>query len=512
MAANRSTGRRWDAWLLVGWIALISVVRAGRFEETDPYWQARAGLEVLRGTPLARPDTWSWDPVPGLFLPNSPAWNVALGISWDRLGYWGLFAVAALSIAAYLVSVVLVAGLIRVHPLASIGALLVVLLLALPMLSARATLVAQTLFMLGLGAAFVLSRRLPQIPTLVGGALALLGGFLLSWAGNWIHLSWTTFALLSAGCWAILWLLAPGVSMVRAISASVAGAAGLLVGILLGPFGWDVWSQTQAVVAACSGLILEWTTPLHRELAARWLAPTLISTVLVAMTVAWILRTALVRPGRIRSLRLIPAITAAALPFAIASYFAIRFLGIAVLTLGPVIAWWLSRLPPAIRAWADRRELGGRTRERLREWTSASFWRVVLTATLAVLAPFAAIYALPHAQPPTNALNDRLPPGCHLFSPSNEAAAVLLTRPDVPVWMDGRADYWGRERLVEMNRLVYRSDPANPVPQGTTCILLPGPGVEPDFSNLVSNVDASPAWERVAEQNGYVLWLPADRP
>jgi len=298
---------------------------------------------------------------------------------------------------------------------------------------------------------------------------------------------------------------------VRALAASGSASVGLAIGVVAGPYGLHVWEQSQTVVAACRGLILEWTTPLHDELIVRWLPPTLVVAGVVLLSLVSIVRTALREPSSLRSNRLIIALVVAAVPFTLASFVAIRFLGIAGLTMAPVIAWWLARLPGSLRRAALRRSSEERLSPRLREWTSARFWRVILTATLAVLAPFTVAYAWPHSQPPTAALNALLPTECRLFSPSNEAAAVILTRPDVPVWFDGRADYYGRARLEAMSALVYETDPDHPVPDGATCVLLPGPGVEPDYAALVAALDQSPLWQRVAESNGYILWLPADK-
>ncbi len=89
--------------------------------------------------PLARPDTWSWS-AEGTWFPNSPAWNVVLGLGWQALGFWGLFLVALASMALLFGLTMLdpvgwCAGLahaarVRTHPAGSVVAL-----------SARATVV-----------------------------------------------------------------------------------------------------------------------------------------------------------------------------------------------------------------------------------------------------------------------------------------------------------------------------------------------------------------------------------
>ncbi len=55
------------------------------------------------------------------------------------------------------------------------------------------------------------------------------------------------------------------------------------------------------------------------------------------------------------------------------------------------------------------------------------------------------------------------------------ADTVILARPDVLVWYDGRADYFGDHRLQQAN--AYRAA-VNPMsaPPGATCVIFPKVG------------------------------------
>ncbi len=96
-----------------------------------------------------------------------------------------------------------------------------------------------------------------------------------------------------------------------------------------------------------------------------------------------------------------------------------------------------------------------------------------------------------------------------MFGGSLEAASIILTRPDVLIWIDGRADYWGRERLIESHGYLYSVDRPTLVPPGTTCIVLGDPASDPGLQTLTDALDADPAWQRVPGTVDANLWVPA---
>jgi hypothetical protein len=148
-------------------------------------------------------------------------------------------------------------------------------------------------------------------------------------------------------------------------------------------------------------------------------------------------------------------------------------------------------------------------RRRLPEWTSGRFWRVVLWLVLALVAPVAVVAGSNHAVPLTHETDQLLPRGCRAFGSTIDMAPILLERPDVTVWIDGRADYWGRERNLLAAGYLSRLDQQTLVPPGTTCVVLSDIATDPGLAALTAALDASPDWRRVPGTTGATLWLPA---
>lgn len=510
MASPRADVTRADRWLLGAWIALISIAVSGTVKDTDPYWQVRAGLETLDGVPLARPDTWSWAPVDGLFYPNSPAWNVLLALAWRAAGWWGLYAVTVATVAGTLTLLWLLARRLGARPVPMVATLLLTAAAVLPALSSRATLAAMALFLLAVLLAAWWAPRAGLRASWVNAAVALVSGFLLSWVGNWIHLSWSTFAVATAASWATVWLLTAGLARGTRAWLVVGGSAGLGLGVLLGPYGTDVTTRTAVVVSATRGVITEWVSPFDPHLGYRWWPLSVVLVVVVAATASWVVRAARTPPLDPR-LPLVAALTIVALPSAVASLVYVRFVTVTVFVLAPVVGAAVTALGKRAHTHYSSPPAGaGILRRRLEEWTGERFWRVVLWSVLVVLAPLGLLLGSQHTVPTTQAAIDRLPEGCRLFSGSTESAAVILTRPDVPVWIDGRADYWGRPRILEAQGYLYDGSQQTVVPPGTTCVLLSGVSADPGLAAIIAALDADSAWVRLPETGGAHVWLPVE--
>lgn len=494
----------WDRWILAGWCAAFAVLQAGRVQDTDPYWQVRAGTEWLTGTPLVSPDTWSWAPVDGLFYPNSPLWNAVLAASWKAFDAWGMFALTVLSIGAYYVTAIVIGRQLGASWASLTVAVVVTSLAALPALSPRAGVPAQTLLLLGIAAAYAWSRRAARHRAVVSAAVVGLGGLMLSCLGNWIHLSWSTMALGLAVAWAVLWLLTPRLGAHRRIALLVAGTVGLVAGIGLGPYGFEAYARAQAVVDACRGLITEWVGVTHPEVIGQWLLPALGAVVLSVTAAVWVVGTLRAPVDHDARAPLVASILVLAGPASLAGFAAVRFAAVALLTLLPVTALAVHAGSRRVHSAAVRR-FG--QEGRAATYTSERFWRAVLGAVLVVILPFSALYAAPYARPQWEDVTALLPADCRLFSPPLNSAEVLLLRPDVTVWIDGRSDYWGRERIEAFYGFLA-GDQDTLVPAGTTCVILPSPEVSPAGARLVAALDASSDWARAAEGGGVILWVP----
>ena len=501
--------RRLDWWIAGAWLASLAAVQAGRPREVDPYWQIRAGLENLAGTPFVRPDSWSWAPTGGEFYPNSPAWNVILALGWQTAGFWGLFAVTFVSIVAFGVLVAVAARALGARPLAILVGAFPMLLLAVTKLSPRATLPAQTLFLFAVLLGWWWNRssaRRPGWATALGLAIV---GFVVSIVGNWIHLSWAALAAATAVAWTVIWLLTPGISVLRRLATSLAGAAGLGLGVVLGPDGIAGTIERSRVVAeACAGLIAEWLSPfVLGQVVLRWF-PVIVVVLLV--TVASVVRVVRdLRAGRRTDprVRLHAGLVVVGAGTAVAGLTAVRFTGLAVLTVAPLAPLLVPSLARAVRRLVRRAPVA--IRGRAAEWTSETLWRPVAAALAVVLAPLAILGAWPHAQPSGVAAIAQAPSGCRVFASYELSAAVILLRPDLTVWADGRYEYYGRQRIEET--LSFFHDTAAPdgktTPDGAQCALFPTSAVTTRFEPVVGRLDADRDWTRAATTPEAILWV-----
>jgi hypothetical protein len=502
-AAASTRTQRWDLLILWAYLISLAAIRAGHIDERDPYWQIRAGMENLTGVPLARPDTWSWSGVEGNWYPNSPLWNMLLALSYQAGGFWGFFLLSATSIVLLGVIVHLLARRLGARPLPGLLGLLVVAAAAYPMLSARATTLVQVLLLVAVYVALRISDRASSAPVGLLAGLTFVTAVALSTLGNWIHLSFLLLAPALALVWAAIWMLTPGLGAGRRWTLIGLGAFGWMFGVALSPYGLLLGvARMRAVRAACQGLLVEWGSPLS-PYAPRQSLFMLVIALLLTGGSGWLLYRRWRAGGPVREL---VALTLIGVPAALAGTGAIRFLGVALLTLAPIASVAATRASDVLRvrlgAWPTRERL----RERLCDYSSGRFWRIVLTASLVVLIPGTVVLAAQHGEPAEAGVLARLPSGCHLFSRPGIGSVAVLLRPDVPVWMDGRADFFGRGMLLQAYSY-YGGDSAAPVPDGTTCVIVDlGTDATPA---LGQRLKASPSWRLDAAEGNYELWLPS---
>lgn len=487
---------RWDWTVLGGWVAALVVLRSARMAERDPYWQARDGQERFSGVPLSRPDSWSWAEPEGTFRPTSPAWNTALGIGHEALDLTGLALVGAVGMLAYFAVAILVARRLGARPLPTLLAIMVVAALALPMVSPRATIIIEALLLVTLGAGYLLvNRALPDACWTFAGAAAAAGT--LGWLGSWLHVSWSVTALGLSAALPLLAILS-GAARQR-LGLTLAAGAALAVGSVLGPYGWSVWQLLFDVGTASGGQIIEWLSPFTAGLRARWLP---VAVLCLALAGACSLRLARHRGGtpgsRKRSLWALEfTLAATSLAAALAGLVAIRFLGVAALTLMPVLAAEISSATVRWRSAPSRKAF---VRTRL----SARYWRPILTGVLVLLLPMAVLKARDPGRPSPEAdLVAGLPLDCRLFSDPNVAGAVLLLRPDVQVWIDMRTEVYGADAYDDTRRRLFARDGVR-VPAGATCAIVPA-----SVQSLSTEDLPNQRWQRsrVPPTSDQALWL-----
>lgn len=491
-------------FLVLALMSMLALVRSAAPDERDPYWSARAGLDTLAGKPLARPDEWSWW-ADGTWYQNSPGWNVVLGGAYGTAGWWGLFVLTLASICVYLALMWMCARRLGARLLSGLAGLSLPLLSAFPMLNARATLLVQSLLLGGVLFAVWWSRHLGRFSLVVGAGGASVVGFALSFVGNWAHLSFVVLWLAVAATWAVVWGLdgrhSPGI---RAITV-VAGSSGLLAGTALSPYGPAVTLERLLIVQReCAGVITEWASvPSVGRVQVYLLG-------LVTLGVAGAGALALIRLIRRDGLsapktRLAAGLLVIGFPTAVLGWSTIRLLGISLLALAPVAAlvgtWGVDALRRRVRAVRDVRLRGA-----LLERTSPGFWTVVLAGVVLVFFPITTVMAVRGARPAEMTVIDALPQHCLLVSEPGVAGPVILARPDVQVWLDGRADFFGRDRLIHAARVLAAVEP---IPDQATCVILStkaiGLGIVPD--RLIKALDSDVRFTRTAEADGYALWI-----
>jgi hypothetical protein len=490
-----------DHLLVPAFLAAFAIARASRFEERDPYWQARAGMENLAGWPLIRPDTWSWTGVSGPWYQNSPLWNTLLGLSYQVGGFWGFFAFTSLVLVGYFAMVYLLALRLGARRLPALAGIMAAVSPALAMLSPRGTLVVEIVMLAAVLVVVEWSRRdAGNHPVWLSSLLLALSAAALSTLGNWLHLSFLLLGPALAGVWAVVWLLTD-LPWSRRISYSVAGGVGWVFGVLVSPYGLALGLERSRVVQeVCAGLILEWTTPFSVEVSKVFWLMVLAATLAAAAVTLWLVQR--FRSGGWGSAEVgVLALALIGVPAALAGWFAIRFLGIALLMLAPALAVVVTGgLDLARQRWRDR------PATRWREYSTGGFWRVVSAITVVLLSPGLAYLVAQHSVPDEAALLKELPANCRLFSSGAIGGASVLVRPDVLVWMDGRADFYGRAHLLEAYAYFGQTAPSL-VPPGATCVVLDS-GAE-DSKALSASIDASAQWRLAQTSGSFRMWLPA---
>ncbi|GAB3614527.1 hypothetical protein [Humibacter ginsengisoli] len=494
---------RWAVVVLVAWVE-VGALFSGSIER-DTFWETRAGLENLVGIPIARADTWSWSAT-GIWYPNSPAWNILLALGWNSSGWWGLAIVAILTCGTLITVLLVVARhagaralptLVVVAPLALVGS---------SSLSGRATVAVMVL--LGASSLFAgwwsgRARRQRARTAAVGAGAA---GFALSLIGNWVHLSFMPVSALVALSWTVAWCFAPGLPRRTRLGMAAAAAGGLFLGCVCSPYGIALTvARSEAVAAACQGIITEWWS---LPVAMAKGSPALVVVMLIGLTVSVLSCVTLVMRIRRRGAVLpgdvaLIALSVMSVPFSLAGLTAARFVFPGLFLALPALAVASTDVVGRLRRRIVREH--PEPSSRLRIYTTGRAFSHALVAAMIVMIPLAATSVATSVVPVEVMLARQLPAGCQLFSEPGTAGPVLLDRPDVKVWIDGRADFYGHAHLVQFQRIGAGHAP---IPKGTTCIILPTTTDDGAPSPVAAALDRSGVWQHVASAGRLALWLP----
>ena len=502
LADSMATERfRW--WLVFVVLVVFAAVRAATSMERDPYWSARAGLENLDGAPLVRPDSWSWS-AEGVWYPNSPGWNLVLGLGWRGLGFWGLFAVALLAISLLLGLALIITRLAGGRPLPALVGFVPALLLASSGLSPRATVIVQCLIFGAVVFAWWWGGVVARVPLVVACTVPAVAGLVVSLLGNWVHLSFMAMSAAIAVMWALAWWASPGIRLGGRLALLGSGTIGLLLGCVLSPYGIAATLERSRIVeTVCRGLVSEWLSvvdfarngDVHVILVAA-------VTLAVALSSAFFVLRLVRRHGRFDPrVRLV-------LPLAVFGFLAVvvglgtvRFISVGLLALLPVAGAAATWLVDRFRRH-QRRSGGFWSRPKVVQYTSGRFLTAILLIVGLVVSPVALWRISQGARPPEAAVVELLPDGCLVWAKAGTSAPVILMRPDAKVWIDGRVDFYGRDHVLEYLRILAAEDP---LPDEAGCVILPSaPG---ERHPLADALDEDSAWTQVADVDGYSLWV-----
>lgn len=478
-----------DRWMLPVLVICLSVWQGRDNDPTEAMWMAREGRSLLAGGSLLHRDSWSWAPQKWNFIPSSPGWEYAC--AWaDRL--WGAQGFAFLAIAVSALTLGVLALLSRefnASRSATAVALTLVSVLDTSLLTSRAGAPAFALLLLQLLLFWRARHRLRTMALLKAIGLVALAGFIPAYVGIWLHGSWTLLALVSAFGQVVMSVGTPGSKPRNLVLAAVGGSAAL-VATLCGPLGPTAWSNSIRVAQVCAGLVKEWCSPWQLGTIWPWIWGA------TALFTTWELLQTVRRPGpdHLHPLRLVLLgfLTASV----VAGASAVRILQLGILTAAPLLAHrWSPQTQTRSRSW-----LATRFGERARE----PYWRNVVALLISMTALFTLVAGggrTPTADPAILAL----PRACKLFSSDTVAKAVEYWRPDVMVWVDGRHDYWGRERLLSAQARLRRPLPGVGVVPGTTCVLLE----HGQSDSVIAALDRNADWRRLDTHSPMLAWVLA---
>lgn len=492
---------RW--WVVYVMLAGLAAAKAGTTTERDPYWSARAGAENLGGTSLIREDTWSWS-AEGVWYPNSPGWNLVLGLGWQSFGFWGLFVAGFAAIALMLGLALVISRLAGAGALPTLIGFAALLPMASSGLSARATVVVQCLLF---GAALfawwwggVVGRIQPSLAILGVG----VAGLAVSLLGNWVHLSFMLMAGVVAVMWAVAWWATPGIRTAQRLCLVASGTVGLLLGCVLSPYGIALTLERSRVVeSVCRELISEWmSVPTYISLGMyQVVLPVVLLLGVGAASIVWISRLVRQRGRFDPRVRLLLPLTIIGVLFSLVGVHTVRFLFVGAILLLPVAACAIT----SFAKHARRRQLGSEGfwgRRNVIEFTSGRFLIGIALFVALVTSPVVGAQIGAGSRPPEAEVIEKIPVGCTTWSQDRAAGPIILMRPDVKVWIDGRVDFYGRAHFIEYVRILSGLDP---LPKDAGCVVLPTALNErPALADLL---DRDPVWSRVTERNGYALWV-----
>ena len=210
--------------------------------------------------------------------------------------------------------------------------------------------------------------------------------------------------------------------------------------------------RARVVSEICQGLIIEWTSVWEAAALGelRWIPVAVVAVLVALASGVWVVRLYR-RYGRFDPrMRLVAPLAVFAVPVTIMGLGSIRFLVLGMLVILPVAAAAATRFVDVVH---ERQRAGGSlSRPKFVEYTSGRFWVTVLTGIAIVLTPVAAIATTMGARPPRSVLA-RCFRRLHIVLRRRLRRARHSDATRRAVWIDGRADFYGRQHLIEATKI-----------------------------------------------------------
>ena len=406
-------------------IAASSLLRATTFPESDIFWGARNGLDILTrtGLNLTQPDSWNAITLGEEWSPNSWLWNVLLGAFYKVFGNYGFPLLTMGTIAAAFGFLWAYLQKLRMAPLTASIILIGCWLAELAFINGRAN----TADFLILTAFLYTSHQLRTKPVLL-----IISSFLLTVLWMNLHLT----GAVAVGVFpVVIYALLSEERTARRITITALAFLATAAALIATPYGFGGFQKIMAVDSASKGMIIEWSSV--------WAYPQSdTGTIFLLLAAVPVLIFLAKKKAFLYGLAVMVLAVVTATTIRFAPYLLTVMLGaLACFDYNP-------EFPALLRRFKNSRLY----------LTGFLFILMVGVSATAVLS-VARVAADPESMFPLRPSDfNAIPHGAVVASSQDAGSEMLLYRPDVLVTLDGRNDLMGKTRFVESSNILFAAD------------------------------------------------------
>jgi hypothetical protein len=410
-------------------IVSVSLIRATYFPESDIFWGARNGMDILRnGVQIFQPDTWNLLTLGEEWSPNSWLWNVLLGGAYQLFGDYGFLLLTLLTnVAAYSFLWGYLQKL-RMAPLTAFPVLIGCWFIMNMFMNGRSN----TADFLILTAFLYLSRQsLDKTPRL------LITSFLLTVLWMNLHLTGIAAVIVFP---AVVYAMKHKEELRRRVLQTSLVLLSTLVALLITPYGLNGLIKVSMVKNESKGLITEWSNVFYLPGANAGIL------FLLGASLVWMVFV-FKKKQYLYGLLMVA--------FIYSTYDTIRLTPfLLTVALGSLIFWEGKSF--------DSSKLPSRLQKVGNFSGQLSLLLIFATLLVSVFSGISLGRAVGDSQSMFPVTTDELsliPANARAAVLQDAGSAIILYRPDVLVTLDGRNDLIGAERFVEASNILYSDDP-----------------------------------------------------